>query len=170
MIKSVSIASVLAAVILFIQTTWFKNGIIVSASPDLAVLIILWMSLNNKNIEGLLAAFVIGMIHDLLSSSPIGFYIFLYVVPAYIALLVRNSIFIDRVFMPMAAAFFSTILKALLSLFLVKLFGEQAIIGYSFVTLKFWMECCLNTILAPLVFLALSKAGKVLITRSHTEI
>ena len=169
MIKSVSLASVLAVLMLFIQTTWFKNGILVSATPDFALLLILWMSFNNKNIEGLLAAFIIGMAHDFLSSSPLGFYVFLYVVPAYFALLIRTSIFIDRIFMPLAAALLATILKALLSIFLAWLFGNSEIIAYSFGDMRFWMECLMNTLLAPLVFWVLSKASKALITKSHTE-
>lgn len=169
MIKSVSLASMLAVLILFIQTTWFKNGILASATPDFALLLILWMSFSNKNIEGLLAAFVIGIAHDFLSSSPLGFHAFLYVVPAYVALLIRASIFIDRILMPFAAALLATILKALLSIFLARLFGKGAIIAYSFGNIRFWMECLMNILLAPLVFWVLSKTGKAFITKSHTE-
>jgi len=169
MIKSVSLASMLAVLMLFIQTTWFKNGILASATPDFALLLILWMSFSNKNIEGLLAAFIIGMAHDFLSSSPLGFHAFLYVVPAYFALLIRTSIFIDRIFMPFAAALLATIFKALLSIFLAGLFGKGTIIAYSFGSMRFWMECLMNILLAPLVFWVLTKAGKALITKSHTE-
>lgn len=169
MIKSVSFASVLAALILFIQTTWFKHGIIAAATPDFALLLILWMSFSNKNIEGLLTAFVIGLASDFLSSSPLGFHIFLYIVPAYLAVLIRTSIFIDKILIPIAAAFIATILKAILSILLARIFGKDAIIAYSFGNIGFWIEGLMNMLLAPPLFWAFPKAGKVLITRSHTE-
>ena len=169
MIRSVSLASVFATLIIFIQTTWLKNGVLFSATPDVALILILWMSFHNKNIEGLFAAFVIGLVQDFLSSAPLGFHIFLYVVPAYIAVIVRASIFIDRIFMPLAVALVATVLKALLSMFLSRLFGSDVVIAYSFRNIRFWIECLMNILLASPIFWVLSKTGKALITKSHTE-
>lgn len=167
--KASLLASLFSFVFLIIQTTWLKDGLAFGVIPDFALLVIVWVSYHNKKGEGSAAAFISGLACDALSSSPLGSFAFVYVIPAYFSSLVRNIIAMDRILVPAGMGAAATLIKALASHVLVILFGSSLLKAYSFAEAHVWIESLMNGLLAPLVFLALGSMKTLFISRKAGE-
>lgn len=169
MMKSVFASTFVAACFLFIQTTWLKNGLILGIIPDFSLIVVLWVAYNNKASQGIFAAFLIGIVCDLLSASPIGYFAFLYVLPAYAATVLRQAIHMDKFFIPVLIGAAGTLLKALASVILLVIFGADKVDAYSFSDSHLWLEVVLNAIISPLLCFLLEKFRPLLVARGVTE-
>ncbi|MCX7026925.1 MAG: rod shape-determining protein MreD [Spirochaetes bacterium] len=169
MIKTILFGSLLSSVLLLIQTTWLKNGLFWSIIPDFSLLVIIWIGYKNKDNQGTWTGFVTGLVCDLLSSSPLGYFSFILILPAYVVSFLRQIVVMDSFFIPVLFGFFGTIVKALGSLILLGLFGSDKVNAYSLGDIKLWVEAALNGALAPIVFYAMSKTKGFFITKKVTE-
>lgn len=169
MIKTIFASTFLSSLFLIIQTTWLKNGLFWGVIPDFALLVVLWVAYSNRESQGAISGFLAGLLCDTLSSSPLGYFAFLYVVPAYAASLLKRVISMDVFFIPVILGFAGTVLKGLASVFLLILFGPKDISAYSLGDAHFWIEASLNGALAPLLFLALGKMRELFVTKKVTE-
>lgn len=168
MIKTIFASSFLASLFLIIQTTWLRNGLLLGVIPDFALLVIIWVAYSNKDSQGAVSGFLAGIVCGLLSSSPLGYFSFLYVVPAYVTSLVSRFVIMDGLFIPFLMGFFATVLKGLASIFLAVLFGSGYVNAYSLSDFHFWIEAALNGVAAPLLFLAFGRLRGFLITKKVT--
>lgn len=162
-------STVLSSIFLIIQTTWLKNGLFWGVIPDFCLLVIVWVAYKNRDNQGVIAGFLAGLVCDLLSSSPFGYFSFLYVVPAYAATLLRHVVAMDPFFIPVLIGFGATLLKGFSSIFLLLVFGAEHINAYSLSDYHFWIEAVLNGAAAPLLFLLLNTMKRFLITKRVTE-
>jgi rod shape-determining protein MreD len=169
MIMPIVWGSLLSSVLLLIQTTWLRNGLFWGVIPDFSLLVIIWLSYRNKAHQGAWAGFVTGLVCDILSSSPLGYFSFILVLPAYVVSLLRQIVVMDAFFIPVLFGFFGTIIKALASLVLLGIFGPDRVNAYSLFDMKLWIEAALNGALAPLVFYALGKTKSLFISKKVTE-
>lgn len=168
MIKTILWGSLLSSTLLLVQTTWLRNGLFWGVIPDFSLLVIIWIAYKNKGHQGVWTGFVTGLVCDLLSSSPLGYFSFVLVLPAYIVSLLRQIVVMDSFFIPVLFGFFGTIVKALGSLILIGIFGSYKVNAYSLGDMKLWVEAALNGALAPLLFLALNKTKGFFITKKVT--
>lgn len=169
MIKSVAASSLLASIFLVIQTTWLRNGILGGIIPDLAILVIVWVGYSNRGHEGVVAAFITGLVCDVLSSSPLGYFAFIYIAAAYPLSFLKRALSMDAFIIPVLSGFSATILKGLASIFLSVLFKETVSSPYRLTALRFWVEAVLSGAFAPLLYFLLSKFSRPFITRRVTE-
>ena len=165
MIKTLLSSTLISSVFLLIQTTWLKNGLFWGVVPDFALVVILWIAYYNKDNQGVFTGFLAGIVGDAMSSSPFGYLSFIYVVPAYLASLLRRALELDAFFMPVLLGFAGTIAKGLASIVLLVLFGSAQINAYVLGDFHFWMEAALNGAIAPPLFWLLRKAKNILITK-----
>lgn len=90
--------------------------------PDFALLLVVWIGLKGEYISGLLSAFVIGLVEDLLSGGPLGLFSLLYVLAVILSSYFRDNFNMESMWAYLAitllisAACFAT---ALLSRWLV---------------------------------------------------
>jgi rod shape-determining protein MreD len=169
MTVSVLASTAISALLLFIQSTWLRNGLFWGVIPDLAFLLILWVAYNNKGFEGVIVAFLCGLVSDLLSSAPLGYSSFLYIVPAYAISFLRKVVDLDRLILPVILGFSCTLLKGIASLLLALVFGSDLVDAYSFADLRFWMEAVLNGAMAAPLFFLFRKLKYLLVTRKPSE-
>ncbi len=167
MIGSILATWVLAFLALLLQSTWLQTVAIAGVVPDLALLVILWVSYGNSRAEGPIAAFLAGVAFDFLSSGPVGFGPFIYTLAAWVASLLHGSIRMDRIALPLVMGFVGTLLKVMGSGILEVLFGPDKVTARSFADSGVWIEAGLNALLAPLLFLALGSMKRWLITEEH---
>lgn len=165
MIKTMLSSTLISSFFLLIQTTWLKNGLFWGVVPDFALVAILWVAYYNRDNQGVLTGFLAGIVGDAMSSSPFGYLSFIYVVPAYLASLLRRAMELDAFFMPVLLGFAGTIAKGLASIILLALFGSGHINSYALGDFHFWMEAALNGAIAPPLFWLLGKARKFLIAK-----
>lgn len=169
MTTSILASTAIGSILLFIQTTWLRNGLFWGVIPDLALLLILWVSYNNKGLEGCITAFLSGIVCDLLSSAPLGYTSFLYILPAYAVSFARKVVDMDRFILPVLLGFSSTLLKGVASMMLALIFGRELVDSYSFGDLRFWVEAALNGALAAPFFFLFKKLNRLLVTRKPSE-
>jgi rod shape-determining protein MreD len=166
MMPAILSSSVLASVLFFIQTTWLRNGILAGVVPDLGLLVIVWVSCKNERNVGPFTGFFSGLVCDMLSAAPVGFFAFLYVVPAYLVSVLNRIVSVDGIFVPFLLGFFATVAKAFCSIVLSAIFGSSVLNSYFLNDVHLWIEAGLNGALAPLVFLLLNMTGSFFIAKS----
>ena len=165
MIKTLLSSTLISSLFLLIQTTWLKNGLFWGVVPDFTLVVILWIAYYNRDNQGVLTGFLSGIVGDAMSSSPFGYLSFIYIVPAYMASLLRRAMELDAFFMPVLLGFAGTIAKGLASVVLLVIFGSGKINAYALGDFHFWMEAALNGAAAPPLFWLLRKAKRVLVAK-----
>ena len=140
---------ILAAAIL--QSTLLAKLAVFNAVPDIALLILVYVSYVNGTMKGQLTGFFGGLILDFLSAAPLGMNAFIRTIIGAVTGLFKGNFFLDYFFLPMALGFLATAVKAVL-LFLLHLLFSGTVPAYSLTHPTLWVELGMNTLLAPLVF------------------
>ena len=151
MIKSSFFAFIFSLSFLIIETALLSNISFLPVVPDLALLILLYVSFYNGSISGEVNGFFSGLILDFLSISPLGLNSLLRTIIGFIVGCFKDFINVDTVFFPAVLAAIATFMKALL-LVIVSFFFGGKIAVYHFTESIFWIELCMNTVLAPMMF------------------
>jgi rod shape-determining protein MreD len=163
MIRSVVLSTLLLIACAFAQSTWFGGIAVFGVIPDLSLIVLIWLSYKNGQVEGPISGFLAGLAEDFLSTSPLGFHAFVKTAVAALTAVLHGSFFIDRLLLPILLGIAGTITKALAIGLLYLIFGSS-IHAYSFVDKVLWVEAAYNGILAPAVFLLLSPLNRFLVT------
>jgi len=162
MIKKIIVALVLTIGAALLQSTILSRFVIyIRAVPDLTLGILVYTAYVNGTMTGQLTGFFSGVLLDFLSSAPLGFNAFIRTLIGAITGIMKDTFYLDFIFLPMALCAGATIFKALL-FFLLHLLFPQTIPTYSLLALTLWIELGLNTITAPLLFGLLKLFGPLL--------
>ncbi|MDR2602605.1 MAG: rod shape-determining protein MreD [Spirochaetaceae bacterium] len=140
---------------------------LLSASPDIALCILIYSAYLNGAMTGQLTGFFSGILLDFLSASPLGLNIFVRTLIGGACGLLRGSFFLDAVFLPMALSAVATLLKALIH-FLLNILFAGAVPAYSFTSGVLWMETLLNAICTPFIFAVLKSFGALLTSQKES--
>jgi rod shape-determining protein MreD len=161
-IKKILFALLLILIAALLQSTLFFRLSIHYAVPDIALLILVFVSYTNGSLMGQTTGFFGGILLDFISFSPLGLNILVRTVIGYLVGLFRGTFFLDRVFLPVALCIGATFLKAGL-LFALNLLFANATPAYNFMTPPFWIELAMNTVLAPFLFMFFKFFGRLLV-------
>lgn len=162
MIKKILFALLLILIAALLQSTLFFRLSIYYAVPDIALLILVFVSYTNGSLMGQTTGFFGGILLDFISFSPLGLNILVRTVTGYLVGLLRGVFFLDRVFLPAVLCAGATFLKAGL-LFVLNVLFAGAIPAYNFLAYPFWIEMAMNTVLAPFLFMFFHLFGKLLV-------
>jgi rod shape-determining protein MreD len=161
-IKKWAFSLFLILIAALLQSTLFFRLSIRYAVPDIALLILVFVSyVNGRNI-GQITGFFGGILLDFISFSPLGLNIFVRTIIGYLTGLLSGVFFLDAVFLPMVLCAGATFLKAGILVVLNLLFSG-AISAYNFSAATFWIELALNTVLAPFLFALFNLFANLLI-------
>ena len=144
------IAIILAAALLQ-STVLSRLTLYISAVPDLALCILVYISYVNGTMTGQLTGFLSGILLDFLSAAPLGLNAFVRTISGAVIGLFHGSFFLDIFFLPMALCAGATIIKAGLY-FLLHIVFPDAVPSYDIFALTLWIEMGMNTFLAPFLF------------------
>jgi rod shape-determining protein MreD len=145
-----------------LQSTLFFRISIHYAVPDIALLILVFVSYVNGRHVGQMTGFLGGILLDFISFSPLGLNIFVRTVIGYLVGILSGMFFLDTIFLPMALCAAATFLKAGILVALNLLFSG-VIPVYHFSSATFWIELALNTVLAPFLFALFNLFANLLI-------
>ena len=154
MIRSVVLSTILLVACALAQSAWFGGIAVLGVTPDLGLVVLIWLSYMNGLVAGPISGFLSGFAEDFLSASPLGFHAFIKTAVAAAASLLHGSFYIDKLLLPIILGFAGTIAKALAAGALFLLFGSK-VHAYSLLERTLWIEAAYNGLLAPLVFLLL---------------
>ncbi len=125
------------------------------AMPDMVLLIVLWVSIENGSAVGCTTGFLSGLVLDFLSAAPVGLNALTKSVLGYVSGRFSGSFNMNRIALPVTVAVVGTALKALLT-FGCSLFFGARIVVYDLGATDFWYELVMNALFAPPVFAFLS--------------
>ncbi len=141
----------IAALISVLQTTWFSDWIIGGARPDL-VLIVLTVSAHHSGVQrGQLSGFAVGVVEDILSLAPLGFYAVIRLVHSAVAGLSHGAVRAESIVTPMLLVGLATIVKQVVAATFSMVIGVDEIGGAVF-SLATLIELALNMVIAPAGF------------------
>jgi rod shape-determining protein MreD len=155
MVRSIVVSTLIVVACDFAQSTWFSAISVLGVKPDLALLVLIWLSYQNGSVAGSAAGFLSGLAQDFISASPIGFNAFIKTAVASAAGLLHGSFYIDRLLLPVILGAAGTLAKALAAGLLFLVFGSK-LHAYELFGRTLWLEAAYNGVIAPLVFLLLS--------------
>jgi len=162
MVKKIILALVLTIGAALLQSTVLSRFVIyIRAVPDLTLGILVYSAYVNGIMTGQLTGFFSGVLLDFLSSAPLGLNAFIRTLTGALTGIMKDTFYLDFIFLPMALCAGATIFKALL-LFLLYLLFPQTVPSYSIWALTFWVELGLNTLTAPPLFGLLRLFGPLL--------
>ncbi|MEW5814919.1 MAG: rod shape-determining protein MreD [Spirochaetota bacterium] len=143
--------SALICLSVFIRTTLFQHIQIAGASPDLALILLVFFANRQGSLRTEIAGFISGLVEDFLSLSPLGFNAFIKTLIGYIFGITRGKILIDAVLMPAVLLTIATLLKSLGGIILILLFLNPELLKNIF-SVKVLVEIAMNALLSPFIF------------------
>ncbi len=164
MIRRFLLSLSLVTLALIVQSTWLEAIAIRSVLPDLALLVLVFISFHSPSLQGQAVGFVAGFLQDGISAGPLGLNSFVKTAIAWSFNALSGKFYIDRLLMPLLFGFTATLLKALYYALLSWIFGDK-VQAYQFFSAYLWIEAGYNAALAPLLFLVLSPIKRFLVSR-----
>ena len=136
--------------LVILQSTIFKHGLILGATPDFALITLIFSANHLGGYKGQIGGFVSGIVQDILSLAPLGLNAFVRTVMGFVSGIFKGKLFVDPVLMPLLMMVIATVLKAVLTYFLLLIFMPSQ--AYTIFTGKLAVELGMNAFLAPFFF------------------
>ena len=133
-----------------LQTTLLRRVTVRGASPDLALIFLVFFANNLGSMKAQTAGFLGGVVEDVLSLSPLGFHALIKTIIGFLFGKTKGKIFVDPIIIPIVLVLVATLLKALLGVLCIALFRISVLDGVF--NLKLWIEMGMNAFLAPFIF------------------
>jgi rod shape-determining protein MreD len=139
-----------------LQASFFPSIGLVSVRPDLVlVVVVIWAVLRGAR-EALLWAAAGGAMLDLLSGAPFGTAMLAMVVVAFLSSIGEISLFRHSLVLPLVTVFWASVIYSLLYLFVLRT-HEYSVEWLGTLRQVVVPTALLNTVVAPLVYAALSR-------------
>jgi rod shape-determining protein MreD len=167
MAKPVIWGTVFALIAGILQSTLFSRLAVYHAVPDLALGILVFCAYVNGIMPGQLTGFFSGLLLDFLSSAPLGLNMFIRTLIGAAGGRMKETFFLDGVFLPMALCAGATAFKAVLY-FVLNLLFSGVVPAYSLTGPELWVELLLNTLTAPFLFRLLKLFKPLLVGKKGT--
>ncbi len=146
---------VLLVVAVVLQSTIIGKVAIGGVRPDIALIILVFVSLRRGSMVGQTSGFLSGILEDFMSVSPLGFHPLMRAVIGYLYGIFAGNVFVDPFLMPMVLTVIATLIKGLLSGLISAVFGLTSS-GFLYFAGRIWIEVGYNAVLAPFLFALLN--------------
>uniref|UniRef100_A0A7C3I1I3 Rod shape-determining protein MreD n=1 Tax=Gracilinema caldarium TaxID=215591 RepID=A0A7C3I1I3_9SPIR len=166
MSKTIGWATVFIIIAGIIQSSLLSKIAIFNVIPDLALIILVYVSYVNGSMTGQITGFASGFLLDFLSLAPLGFNALSRTIIGAVVGLLKGTFFLDILFFPALLCAGATIIKAIIVTVIHFLFNANTP-AYNFSNNILWIEIILNAISAPFVFAFLKLFKKVLTPRKE---
>lgn len=143
----------IAAFLVFVRTTWLAEFTLWGAQPDLALLVIIVYAHRHGIQKGQVAGFLVGLLHDALSVSPIGFYAVLGLATGVISGATKEAFRTDSILAPPMLALAVMVIRSIVAILLSLILGLPEVRSAVF-SISHLAEIGMNVLLSPFVFLA----------------
>ncbi len=152
----VTFFTIVAMVIcILLQSTILGKIAIRGVRPDLALIVLIFVSVRRGSMVGQVSGFATGFLEDLMNVSPLGFHSLMRTVIGYVYGLLSGNMFIDPILLPIILTVIATILKGILAGIISAIFGIEAS-GFITFTGRLWIEVGYNGVMAPFFFALLN--------------
>jgi rod shape-determining protein MreD len=159
---------ILAFITICVQTALAPHVEVLHARPDLMLLLVIFYGIHARGFDGLLTAWVAGLLTDLSTQEPLGLFCVLYSVVALILMQAREMVFRDHLMTHVVLTFlFALAVKLALAVYVswrYELAASANSVYFSAV-----VSALYTTALAPLVQYPLLRLQRALALRAPIE-
>lgn len=157
--------TIIITLLAVLQSVVFRHGLIAGVTPDFALVMLLFSSIQHGSFKAQTAGFISGLVQDVLSITPLGFHALSRTLIGFLYGIFKGKLFMDPILVPMLLATFGTFLKAVLSFLTFSAFAhEYAAVVF---TRSLGVELGLNALIAPFLFAVFKLAGVFKATREE---
>ncbi|MBN2443801.1 MAG: rod shape-determining protein MreD [Spirochaetales bacterium] len=149
-------AMLLVCLAIIIQSTLFTLFSIGGIHPDIALIILVFVSYRKGHMTGQITGFFAGFIEDIISLSPLGFHSLVKTFIGFLYGYIQGRIVIDMIVIPILFVTVATIIK-ILSAWIMSLIFSIPEVHISFFHLNTLIEILYNAFLAPFIFALLNR-------------
>ena len=148
--------AVLAMTALLVQTTVLPLAAVGRATPDLLLIMCVYLGLHQHTVGGAVGAFVLGYLQDTFSGSVVGLNAFGMCLVFTVVYLTSRRLWVDNTISKFVVVFLASVLKTVAILALAALFMSvdglwHTVLGYLVI------EAVLAAVLSPAVFAVLAQ-------------
>lgn len=149
--KKVLLSLVLLSAVIYIQTNFMNQLAFRGVKPDIALILLIFLSLKGGTIQGAAIGFFSGLLEDFLSLAPLGFHSFLKALIGYLSSFLGSFISVESRLFHFITVLVMTLFKYVIAALLVAIFSiEKSAI--SIFNSSLLIESVYNAIMAPLLF------------------
>jgi rod shape-determining protein MreD len=154
-IRAFFLTLILLAASILLQSTILGSVEIAGVRPDIALIVLVFVSLRRGSMVGQVSGFTAGIMEDFMSVSPLGFHPLMCAIIGYLYGRFSGAVFVDPFLMPIILTAVATLFKGLISGIVSALFGITAS-GFLYFTGRLWIEMGYNAVLSPFLFAILN--------------
>lgn len=155
MLKTFSFSTLIIICLAMIETMILSNLMFLPAVPDLVLIAAIYIAMLNGKTAGVIVGFISGLILDWMTGAPFGYNCLLRTIICYIAGFFYGNLNFKGIFISILIGLVATFLKVFIT-WLMTLFYPNTVLNYSLVSMSFFIELLLNSILSPILFKILS--------------
>ncbi|WP_028973572.1 rod shape-determining protein MreD [Spirochaeta cellobiosiphila] len=159
MFKKILVTILLMGLFVFFQVSVLSNVFELKTIPNLVLITLVYFSFSKGSWVGQISGFIIGILLDVISLAPLGYYAILLTLTGYIAGIFSKLMNSDKLLFPMITIFISSNLFLLLGNVILIVFRFDNVLSWPN-NLYYWKVIGLNTILAPILFVIFSFIDK----------
>ncbi|UKI52630.1 MAG: rod shape-determining protein MreD [Treponema sp.] len=151
MVKVFSVSTLILLIFAMVETAILSNLSFLPAVPDLVLLASLYIVMMNGKTAGVILGFVSGLILDFITGCPFGYNCLLRTLICYFAGFFNKNLNLAGFFIPFLIGLCGTFAKVFIT-WLISLFYPNTVVTYSMISVSFFTELLLNSVLAPMIF------------------
>lgn len=134
----------------FVDTVFLKRVGYTGIRPDLILLVLIFMAHSIGSLESVISGFAAGLVIDVLTLAPFGFYGIIYSLIGYLYGKTKNKVFLDPLFFPIVFVLFGEIIKAISSGMIIVIFIPDK--SFLLFSKTYVLGILLDLISAPFIF------------------
>ena len=165
-LKGTLVAALIILLAALIENAILSNIVYLPAVPDICLICVIFISLQNGKLFGEGEGFFSGLCLDFLGACPFGLNCLYRTVIGYLAGIFHRVIGTDGIFTPVLLALVGSFVKALL-LFVISILFPMVRLDFSPFTKIFLWELAENAVLAPIIFKLLNLFRKYIDIRAE---
>ena len=152
--------AVLAMTALLVQTTVLPVASVGRSTPDLLLIMCVYLGLHQHSVGGAVGAFLLGYLQDAFSGSVVGLNAFGMCLVFTVVYLTSRRLWVDNTISKFVVVFLASLLKTMAILVLAALFMSVQGLGHTVLRYLF-IEAILAAILSPAVFAVLAQTQQL---------
>ena len=141
-------------VVVLLQTTVLGIVAVRGVTPDLLLILLVFLALRRGSMSGQVAGFAGGLLEDLVSLAPLGFHALVRTLVGFSAGMLHGLIRTSAIAVPVFI-FGASVVKGLASAFLGLVFEVHP--DMHLLEGRFWIEAAYSAVLAPFLFALLGR-------------
>ncbi len=159
MSKNPVVQVILLVGILLAETTLLKNISFMDSRPSIYFVCFVFIAYSQRDISGIVTGFILGLVVDFISVSPLGVTSFGLSVIGFMLGSMRGKIFVDPIFVPMILAVVSSFVFSIISVFIFSIFNIET--SLTVFSTRLLVYLFMNAIIAPVCYGLLRLSGIV---------